>query len=54
MNSDYRVVSNWHYPTFIKEIKNLLSEGWQCQGGIAIVSDNEGENIKLYVQAMIK
>lgn len=43
----YIVISRYRKDEFAIEVNNKLSEGWQCQGGVAVADD-------IYYQAMIK
>lgn len=49
---EYQIISSW-FPAEVEEaVKRLLVQGWQCQGGVAVGVDANGD--KYYAQAMVK
>lgn len=63
--SEYRVVENQVKEVLEKEVNELLSQGWELKGGIAVSGTTKDEYTKdfryyvsrdgfLYFQAMVK
>jgi hypothetical protein len=49
----YTVVSGIDLRELIKEVRSLLSEGWECQGGVCYAAATNMDN-EIFLQAMIK
>ena len=53
----YKIVKDHDMNNFLKAVRDLISEGWQPQGGLSIsagVIESESEAFILYGQAMVK
>lgn len=48
----YDILCNESIDGLIKQVNSYLKKGWQCQGGIGILT--EGECYKVFYQAMIR
>jgi hypothetical protein len=48
---NYTVVHSIHFIEFIKEINQKLSEGYKCQDGVCVISENHYTH---YYQALTK
>lgn len=48
----YDILCDESVDGLIKQVNSYLKKGWQCQGGIGILT--EGKCYKVFYQAMIK
>ncbi|UZR93326.1 DUF1737 domain-containing protein [Chondrinema litorale] len=51
---DYKIISSSNPKYVEKEVKRLLAEGWELQGGISIGEVNRGGTMDSFCQAVVK
>ncbi|MBT30900.1 MAG: hypothetical protein CMO01_14675 [Thalassobius sp.] len=51
---DYKIISSSNPKYVEKEVKRLLTEGWELQGGVSIGEVNRGGTMDGFCQAMVK
>ena len=52
MSPKYRVLEAETRLTLVREVRELIDQGWQCQGGVSITWDCHRANV-VYAQAMV-
>jgi len=51
---EYTIVSSYDLPYLEDLVNEHLEDGWECQGGIAVMFASKGMNEREFFQAMIK
>ena len=51
---DYKIISSSNPKYVEKEVKKLLEEGWELQGGASIGEVNRGGTMDGFCQTMVK
>lgn len=52
LTMEYDIVCNESIDGLIEYVNSYLQQGWQCQGGIGILT--QGLNYKVFYQAVVK
>ena len=52
MSPKYRVLEAETRLTLVREVRELIDQGWQCQGGVSITWDHRSASV-VYAQAMV-
>ncbi|QQS31892.1 MAG: DUF1737 domain-containing protein [Acidobacteriota bacterium] len=54
MQTDYKIVEEESQAEPEQQVRDLMQQGWVCQGGVQVIPDTEADGADWSYQAMVK